>query len=54
MQNSLSKRSQVSFSEIKKEIRVCGKVASSKENNVPAEIAAARFPIIFTNIKNTA
>ena len=54
MQKSLIKRSQVSFSEIKKESRVCGKVESSKENNVPTEIAAARLPIIFTKIKNTA
>lgn len=54
MQKSLIKRSQVSFSEIRKVRTVCGKAASSKDDNVPTEIAAARLPIILTKIRKTA
>ena len=54
MQKSLIKRSQVSFSEIRKVRTVCGKAASSKDDNVPAEIVVARLPIIFTRIKKIA
>ena len=37
---------------VSKETKV--KTESSKDDKVPVEIADARFPIIFTKIKNTA